>query len=71
MEGDKYSIYGAAKRAICPVCSGMLDTAAGGMDLVCIDCRSAFQLYGEGIADKEMLYVQINEGSRKEAGQQS
>lgn len=52
-----YCLYLFERKAVCPICSGMIITT--GEDYRCVDCHGIFKVVGIGLTDKEIMCEHI------------
>jgi hypothetical protein len=55
-----HNIYPAGRKAICPVCSGLIQNYGGIFS--CNDCQSRFEVVGFGTTENELIAKEIGGG---------
>ena len=59
MTKERYNIYLFGRKAVCPVCSGMLAAIGKNLHYTCIDCHSSFQIVDGGLTDNEVVCEKV------------
>lgn len=56
----QHVVYLFSKKAVCPLCSGLLINMGEDNKYKCVDCHAAFQVVDVGMTDHEVICEQIN-----------
>lgn len=52
---EKVNIYLLGRKAICPACSGLAQLSTEEGIVVCIDCKSRYDVVEVGMTEKELI----------------